>query len=408
MSQPDVPHRSRSTAADVAPAGSPVQDVVLDVVLASKVKRNPYVSLLSQALSQCKVDVPPVPRRIAPRIVDALSFKWLWRHRREIDVLHIHWLELFIVYPRLIHSLKCWLSVILGLVAARVSGVRIVYTLHNIEQHEGRRRSLVWQGNRVMLKLAHAVHVHDERTAAALGARWGRTRGVYVIPHGNYVAYPGAGGRSSTLAQTSSRERLGVPSSAFVYLFLGRLRPYKGIEDLLEAFFELPDRDAVLLVAGQAQEADYASRLKDLSRGDDRLHLHLAYVPDEDLHVYMNAGDICVLPYRHVTTSGAAILSFSFHVPIIAPGIGPFPQLVGPHVHGILNPNPGVLQGGRGILYDPDVPGSLLDALVGARGADVEAMRSACAEYAHGLGWVTIAEGHAAMYRSALAEGGAT
>ena len=350
------------------------------VIIVSRVKRNPYVSLLCDGLRQPDLG-------LQPSVTRQFSWGWMWRRRRDVDVLHIHWLELFFVCPTLGRSLKRWVSVMLGLLLGRVSGVCIVYTVHNILQHEGQRAGLVRWGNRVVFTLAHAVHVHDHETADLLRDEWGRRRDVYVIPHGNYVsAYP------NECTRAEARKRLGLDEASFVYLFLGRVRPYKGIEELILAFKSL-DEDAVLLVAGEVHEPSYEQSVRELAPPgaldvvDERIRLHLEFVDDEDLQTYFGACDICVLPYQHVTTSGAAILSFSFGVPIIAPRLGCFVQLVG--------------DGERGLLYDAGATDGLRDALRLARQSDLGKMSAACTKFTESLDWKRIARQHAAMYQGA-------
>jgi len=342
------------------------------VAIVSRVKRNPYVSLLCEGLRQPALN-------IQPSIVDQFSLGWMWGHRHDVDLLHFHWLELFFLYPSWTRSLKRCLSVMLGLVLARLCGICLVYTVHNIWQHEGQRSGLVWLGNLVIFSLAQAVHVHDQQAADRLPANCRRAK-VHVISHGNYVsAYP------NECTRAGARSQLGLGESDFVYLFLGRVRPYKGIEDLLVAFEALDDPAAVLLVAGEVHEPAYAQRIKALAAGDERIRLSLRFVSDASLQVYLNACDISVLPYRHVTTSGAGLLSLSFRTPIIAPGFGCFVGLVG--------------KGARGILYDPQDPDALRGALRRARSADLEAMRAACARFVAELEWSKIARQHAAMYQ---------
>ncbi len=347
------------------------------VVIVSRVKRNPYAALLCQGLRQPGLG-------LAPSLSDQFSFGWMWRHRGQVEVIHLHWLELLFIYPEFWRSRKRWLSVMAGLVLARCWGVCLVYTVHNVWQHEGKRAGLVWLGNRIVFLLAQAVHVHDRETAEVLARRWGRRRGVYVIPHGNYIsAYP------QTCSPAEARARLGLAPEAFVYLFLGRVRPYKGIEELVAAFRGLAEKDAVLLIAGEAQEPAYAEQVRRAAAADGRIRLALEHVADEALQVYFQACDVCVLPYRHVTTSGAGILALSFGVPLVAPRLGCFVELVGPG-------------GERGLLYDPSAQDGLGEALRAARQADLAAMRQACRRYAEALSWETIAQEHAAMYQSCV------
>jgi len=338
------------------------------ITLVSRVRRNSYVSLLCEGLRLAGLD---------PEVVEQFSLGWMWRNRRRVDVLHIHWLELLLVYPTLGRSLRRWLSVVLGLFVARHWHVCVVYTVHNIEPHEGQRAALVRLGNQVMMALAQAVHVHDEGTAQLLAERWGRRRGVYVIPHGSYVgAYP------NTCTRAEARQRLGLEEGAFVYLFLGRVRPYKGIEELLEAFRSLDDGDTVLLIAGEVHEPEYEQRVRELAAGDGRIRLSLRFVADEELQLFLNACDVCVLPYRHVTMSGATMLSFSFGTPVVAPRMGCFTYLVGQGEE-------------RGVFYEA---GGLAGALRRARLSDLGAKRAACRDYVRSLDWETVARQHAAMY----------
>lgn len=343
------------------------------VVLVSRVKRNPYVSLLCEGLKQPAL-------HCEPRMIDQFSLGWVWANRRQVDVVHIHWLELLFVYPTLARSLKRWLSVMLGLCLARVMGICLVYTVHNIQHHEGQRPRLYRWGNRIMFRLAQGVHVHDTETARVLAQAWHRRRGVHVIPHGNYSLVYG-----NTTTRAEARQRLGLDSQAFVYLSLGRVRPYKGIEELLAAFRAVSAPDAVLIVAGEVHDRGYDRTLRALAGDDPRIRLHLDYVPDQELQFYLNSCDLCVLPYRQVTTSGAAILAFSFAVPIIAPRLEFFVDLVGEDQ-------------ARGLLYSLDTPRGLQEALELARYVDIEAMRGSCRVYAENLHWNNIASQHAAVY----------
>jgi beta-1,4-mannosyltransferase len=355
----------------------------LRVAIISRVKRNPYVDLLCEGLRQPDL-------ALAPEVVDGFSLGWVWRERRRVDVVHIHWAELLFVYPSLARSLKRWVSVMLGVLLARLAGIRLIYTVHNLQQHEGQRPTLARLGNAVLFALAQGVHVHDQDTADLLARRWHRRRGVRVIPHGNYATvYP------NTVTREAARERLGIAPEAFVYLFLGRIRPYKGVEDLIAAFRTMPDPDAVLLIAGELHEPGYDQQIRQLAGDDGRVRLHLRFVAEDDLQVYFNSCDVVVLPYRHVTTSGAAFLAFTFGVPIIAPALGSFLALASP-------------AGERGILYDADLAEGLTAALGDARGRDLSAMRRACVAYMEQLDWRVIARQHATLYRGDLAHGAAS
>ena len=93
---------------------------------------------------------------------------------------------------------------------------------------------------------------------------------------------------------------------------------------------------------------NYESKLKELTKGNCRIKLFLDFIPDEDIQVFLNACDVFVLPYKDITTSGAASLGMSFGRPIIAPNISSFKEL---------------LSAENGILYDTEKSDGLLSAL---------------------------------------------
>ena len=348
----------------------------LAVVLVSRVRGNPYVPLLRESLEQAAPG-------IRASVSDQFSLKWVWRHRRDVDVLHLHWLDILVAYPTWAWSLKRAATVTLGLLVAKLAGIRLVYTVHNLDHHEGRRAWLVSLVHRVAFRIVDAVHVHDGDTAQVLATEWRRRRAVFVIPHASYV-----GAYRDDVERADARHKLGMPDDAFVYLFLGRLRPYKGIEELVSSFRTLYHADARLLIAGQAQEPDYVDAVRALAESDERIIVRPEYVADEDIQLYMRACDLCVLPYRHVTTSGAALLAFSFQTPIIAPRLGCFRELLGADA--------------RGVGYDPADENGLTRALAVARALDLPKAREACLAYIEPLSWLNIARQHAAVYHTVI------
>ena len=344
----------------------------MNIVYVSRVQMNPYVKLLASAMEQ-------VATRVDCVVSDSISPIWLWRNREHIDVLHFHWAELLYSSATWKGMGLKWLRLASTVLLAKLLRIRLAYTVHNIAHHEGENALLNRLTNRLVFKFSDVIHVHDESVRRAVAERFHRRQGVAVIPHGNYLSYP------NTSSRAEARARLGVPASAFVYLFVGQIRPYKGVEELLRAFARLPDPDAMLVIAGNVHSPEYARDIQDMAEEDARVMLHAAYVPEEDLQYYMNAGDVCVLPYRHVTTSGAAMLAFSFGKPVVAPALGAFPDL---------------LREERGLLYDPEGASALLEALRRARSLDLAGGGCAALALARQLDWVGIAQQHLAAYDS--------
>jgi glycosyltransferase involved in cell wall biosynthesis len=217
---------------------------------------------------------------------------------------------------------------------------------------------------------------------------------VAVIPHGHYIdAYPNA------ITHADARRALHLPltinHSPFTInhsptlLFLGLLRPYKGLEELLPAFRSLPNPNAALMIAGRPRPGDYAMRLSEQAAYDPRVLVHPHFVPVDEVQVWMNAADAVVLPYRQITTSGAAMLAWSFGKPVIAPALPAFtePMAAAPFL---------------GLLYDPARPDGLAEALRQATTVDWQAHRTPILTWARQFEWPSIGQQMAALYHRVL------
>jgi glycosyltransferase involved in cell wall biosynthesis len=91
--------------------------------------------------------------------------------------------------------------------------------------------------NRISLKLqymlADHIFVHTERMKQEIRQDFGvQDRAVTVIPFGinNSILH-------TDLARVQAKERLGFEEYEKTILFFGAIRPYKGLEYLVEAFF---------------------------------------------------------------------------------------------------------------------------------------------------------------------------
>ena len=123
------------------------------------------------------------------------------------------------------------------------------------------------------------------------------------------------------LSKSEARAALNLPQVKHVLLFFGIVRPYKGLNILLEALAILKQRgkSPYLLIAGEFWEdiKDYEAKihslgLLDLVRIDNR------YIPNEEVGVFFSAADLFVAPYLDGTQSGAISVAMSQNVPILA------------------------------------------------------------------------------------------
>jgi len=323
---------------------------------------NPYCDLLYGQLAAIGVDVEP----------DAeLRFAWLVRNRKRVGVLHFHWPEFYYRGPAGAATVRALAGFLACLALARALGYRIVWTIHNALPHEPHPadRFVRW----ILMRIARtAVHSRAARRALPPGGDL-----PAVVPHGHYIgAYP------DTVSRRDARARLGVPPGDRVLLFFGQVRDYKGIADLLQAFRSIADPHVKLVVAGRPAAAADGETLRKLAAGDGRIQLHLRFVPDDEVQVFFRSADFVVLPYRHVLTSGVAILALSFGRPLVVPRLGCLQDL----------------DGGCAISYDPADPLGLDRALETAGRADPALMAPHARSQTAALEWDGIARAYRDIY----------
>lgn len=195
----------------------------------------------------------------------------------------------------------------------------IVVTAHDVLPREVRRGAA--GGMRAVLRGADAVVVHSAAGRARLVGEVGVEPGrVHVIPHGAFQHLAAEDGTVPVPA-------LGDLDGRRVVLFFGLVRPYKGVDLLVEAFAGAP-ADAVLLVVGMPRMPlePLERRARELGIGE-RVRFVPRFVPDEELPAYFRRADLVVLPYREIDQSGVLYTALAFGSPLLLTAVGGFPEV---------------------------------------------------------------------------------
>lgn len=331
---------------------------------------NPYQALLANALQQEQIEVyfPVGYRRVFP-IFRAV------RDCSSVEVLHLHWTNPYLKgtnwLTRLIYSLKFLADILL----TRTAGTRVVWTIHNRLSHEAQFPSLELWTIRQLVKLVNGIIVHHQATLAELSNLYQfNSAKATVIPHGHYRSVYG-----DAISPSEARAILGLPADGKIYLNLGMLRPYKGIERLLETWQSNPAVTAshTLLVAGKAFEDDYGQQLAEQAAGVKGAILHQGFIENHLISVYFSAADVILLPFESILTSGSLILAMSYDKPIIAPMLTGVVETLGRATE---------------LLYNPQDEQGLLRAIQKSLDGDLSALTQQVRQECNRLSWGLIAE----------------
>jgi glycosyltransferase involved in cell wall biosynthesis len=108
-------------------------------------------------------------------------------------------------------------------------------------------------------------------------------------------------------------------------LFFGLIRDYKGLDLLLEAFSanEIREKNIKLIIAGEyySNQAPYKKLIEKYNLEQDIIQVE-QFIPDSEVHLYFNACDLVVQPYKSATQSGVTQIAYHFNKPMIVTDVG--------------------------------------------------------------------------------------
>ena len=287
---------------------------------------NPYQNLLANGLNENDVMVEMGDYGwYFPRLYrSALKYK-------HAKILHLHWLAPYIYWilsdqNGLRRSIKILLTRF-DLFLVKLSGKKIVWTVHNIYSHDTKAKAIEKIVRKIIFNAADCVVVHADSAKKEVieeyevGAN-GKAK-IHVVEHGNYCGY-----YKNTISKKEAREKLGLPSEEQVFLILGAIKPYKGIEEAIEAFKQIGPQNQKLVIAGKPQNEEIRSTIESLIDNDENILFFPKFIDDDEIQGFMNAADVCVFPFRKILTSGSVILAMSFGKAVIVPKQGCLVDLV--------------------------------------------------------------------------------
>lgn len=272
--------------------------------------QNPYQSQLAYGLEEQGVEVLRGGRST-----------WILRYLRKLrrgDIVHFHWLDPYFERPSFLFSLIKAVLFVLQVRLLKLSGRKVFYTLHNLDSHELCHPRLEHWVVTQVVKSADAVLAHCTHARRALIDRFGiKASKVHVVPHANYIgSYP------NDISKADAREKLGLSEDQDVLVFIGSMRRYKGVGDLIEAVKAIKSDNLRVVLAGKMREGEERDHILAEVGQDSRISIHEGFVEDDELQDYLNASDAVVLPFTKVLTSGSMILAMSFARPVIVPRVG--------------------------------------------------------------------------------------
>jgi glycosyltransferase involved in cell wall biosynthesis len=297
--------------------------------------------------------------KLLQHVPDMLSYR---RLARAADVAHFEWLDVQ------------WLD------AALLPRAPVVITAHDLLPREP-KPGQAWAQRRLYRRV-DAVVVHSEYGRRQL------VNGLALDPERVHVIHHGAFEHLTRQAMETPLPPELAAVDQPVVLFFGLLRPYKGLEVLLEAWRGVTG--AELWIVGMPRMP--VEPLRTLAGPGVRFVPR--FISDPELPAFFRRADVVVLPYSRTERfdqSGVLATALAFAKPTVLSDIGGFGELAAT---------------GAGRLVPPDAPAALREAIAGLLGDEVERARLGAAARSAAEGeysWARAAEKTLALYRTLVA-----
>jgi glycosyltransferase involved in cell wall biosynthesis len=302
------------------------------------------------------------PARRAFKLAEHLPDMLRFRRQAGADVVHYQWLPLPALDSLLLPSLR-----------------PRVMTAHYVLPAQPSRRQVA--SARRSFGAMDAVIAHSEHGARRL---WGE---IGLDPTRVRVIHHGAFDYLTRLPEEKPLPEELQGAEGPVILFFGLLRPYKGVDTLLEAFRSLAGAE-LWIVGNPRMEIEPLRRLA--SEAPGRVRFLTRFVEEAEIPAIMRRADIVALPYRDAEHSGVLYAALAFGKPLVLSAVGGFPEVAGLGAARLVPPE------------DPRALAAVLGELVVDERARQELGEAAAAAAAGSYSWDEAARLTLALYRELL------
>lgn len=289
-------------------------------------------------------DPEACPRIPGAKAVFAPAEPWTWRRarRQALDFAADAWIFPYWTWV----WAPFWRYLIQGKAGdARPAAMAVVHNLHD----HGAGAFPQWVASRV-LGGCQAFLTHAEVLESALHK---------AFPGVPVAAYPLPAVRATRPIpeREDARRQMDLGDEERLALFLGLIRPYKGVDVLLDAFSRLPANSKWRLVVAGEPWGDLSQMLTAQVKAlnlSHRVRLDFGWIPEAEVDRLLRAADLLVMPYRSGSQSAVAPLALSRGVPVLSTDVGGLGEVVE--------------NGVSGVLVEPNSPEALADALISLEG----------------------------------------
>jgi glycosyltransferase involved in cell wall biosynthesis len=278
---------------------------------------------------------------------------WIRAHASSLDAIHLHWPEKIwrgktrgrihhLARVATFDRYRAVLRFARTLKTAGALGLKRVWTVHNIEPHDG-AGWLDRLGYRIAARHSDLLICYSQSAAADVLARYHPRGQVVGIAHGNYHGiYPPPRDREVVLRE------FGLDPQLPVVCCVGIIKQYKGLDIACDAVRRLSGQ-VQLAICGAPHSATDTEIVRKEMQGVPGVIVGRA-LSDREFSDIIGASEAVLLPYRNITGSGSLLGAWTLGRGVIASDLPLFREMLGPEPQ-------------AGHLFRADDSASLADAI---------------------------------------------
>jgi beta-1,4-mannosyltransferase len=233
-------------------------------------------------------------------------------------VIHLHWLTAYfaIDVPWSPNFLIRYIIAIFDLLFVKwFTDVKLVWTVHNLYEHETKHQKLELLAKRLVAKLVDKIIVLGPSAEPLVIKHYKADKNkIEVSLHGHFNhIFP-----QTITSKTDCRTALNLSEDKLIYLFPGAAKEYKGIVELVEAFKKWGNEKVVLVIAGKIS----SHTLTKIGSLPINVIIRNKFIANEDMPKYFVAADWTVIPYNRILTSATLLTAMGLGSAVIVPQMG--------------------------------------------------------------------------------------
>ncbi|WP_314324424.1 glycosyltransferase [Paenarthrobacter ilicis] len=287
-------------------------------------RMNPYQALTYKSFARNNISTIP--------LIKPLFFDQLTQLKPQVaDVLlHLHW-NSFVLGAAADRddAIKRLSSFKNRLLSFKNEGGKVMWTVHNILPHDATHLDLEIDLQQFIADQSDIIHTMSHHTSKAVEDVLSLDESKLLMsPHPSYL-----GAYEDYVARDEARITLGLDPDEVVYVILGAIKGYKGIQEFIDGFDAACEGSSLrrrLIIAGEPDDSDEISKLVTRCNLHPNILIDARKIPYNLVQLYLRSADILAVPYQRALNSGSAMLGPSFELPVISSRAGSLPEVLQP------------------------------------------------------------------------------